>query len=96
MEVDREPTFTLDKKALSFRERSYYVYYIFSNILKMCLSSSFIMSSSSAQLSPVLSVLLAAITHFSQTFFNITNSNHELLSPDSSGFGWKNILLAQN
>ena len=35
----------------------------------MCLSSSFIMSSSLAQLSAAFSVLLAAITHFTLAFF---------------------------
>ena len=35
----------------------------------MCLSSSFIMSSSLAQLSAAFSVLLAAITHFTLVFF---------------------------
>ena len=38
-------------------------------MLKMCLSSSFIMSSSLAQLSAAFSVLLAAITHFTLAFF---------------------------
>ena len=40
-----------------------------SSMLKMCLSSSFIMSSSLAQLSAAFAVLLAAITHFTLTFF---------------------------
>ena len=35
----------------------------------MCLSSSFVMSSSLAQLSSAFSVLLAAITHFTLAFF---------------------------
>ena len=38
-------------------------------MLKMCLSSSFIMSSSLVQLSAAFSVLLAAITHFTLAFF---------------------------
>ena len=38
-------------------------------MLEMCLSSSFIMSSSLAQLSATFSVLLAAITHFTLAFF---------------------------
>ena len=38
-------------------------------MLEMCLSSSFIMSSSLAQLSSAFSVLLAAITHFTLAFF---------------------------
>ena len=38
-------------------------------MLKMRLSSFFIMSSSSTQLSTAISVFLAAITHFTQTFF---------------------------
>ena len=40
-----------------------------SSMLKMCLSSSFIMSSSLAQLSAAFSVLLAAITHSTLAFF---------------------------
>ena len=67
-----------------------------SSILKMCLSSSFIMSSSLAQLSATFSVLLAAITHFTLAFFSTTNIHNELLSPDNSGSGWENFLLAQN
>ena len=45
------------------------VYYIFSNILKICLSSSLIMLSSLAQLSAAFSVLLLAVTNFTQTVF---------------------------
>ena len=59
-------------------------------VLKMCLLSSLILSSLSTQLSAAILVLLAAGTHFT------TNSHHELLSPENSGSGWKNILLAQN
>ena len=38
-------------------------------MLEMCLSSSFVMSSSLAQLSSAFSVPLAAITHFTLAFF---------------------------
>ena len=58
----------LIKALCLFKKNLNYIYYIFSNIVKMCLSSSFIVSSSLTQLSAVISVLLAAITHFTQTF----------------------------
>ena len=63
----------------------------FFNILKRCLSSSFIISSSSSQLPATISVLIAAITHLTQTFFQ-----NNKLSPVNSVSAWKNVLLAQN
>ena len=56
-------------KNSSFLKRNVLRLLHISSILKMCLSSSFIMLSSLAQLSAAFSVLLAAITYFTQTFF---------------------------
>ena len=66
-----------------------------SSILKMCLSPSFIMSSSLAQLSSALSVLLAAIAHFTLAFFQ-HNKHSQRVTPDNSRPGWENFLLAQS
>ena len=68
MEVERRPIYALDKN-FSFLKKNTLRLLSISNILKMCLLSSFIMSSSSTQLSAAFSVLLVAITHFMQTFF---------------------------
>ena len=55
MDVERTPTYGLDKN--------------FNFLKQNLLSSLFIMSSSLAQLSAAFSVLLAAITHFTLAFF---------------------------
>ena len=68
MEVERRPTYALNKNFGFLRKNLLRLLHI-SSILKMCLSSSFTMSSSSVQLSAASSVLLAAITHFTRTFF---------------------------
>ena len=55
-----------------------------------------IMASSLGQLSAAFSVLFAQLLISRKHIFNTTNIHHELLSPDNSGSGWENILLAQN
>ena len=77
MEVERRLTCTLDKN-FSFLKKNLLRLLHISQLLKMYLSSSLIISSSSAELPAAFSMLLAAITHFTQTFFNTTNSHHEL------------------
>ena len=67
MEVERRLTYAFDKSLLRLLN--------ISNILKMCPSTLFIMSSL-AQRSAAFSVLLAAVTHFTQTIFQ-----HDKLSP---------------
>ena len=67
-----------------------------SSTLDMYLSSLFIISSSLAQLSAAFSVLLAAITHFTLAFFQRNKHSKRVTSPDNSGSGWENFLLAQN
>ena len=61
-------TYTFDKN-FGFLKRNLLRLLHISSILKMCLSSSFIMSSSLPRLLAAFSVLLAAITHFTIAFF---------------------------
>ena len=68
MEVERKPTYALDKNFSVLKKNFSRLLHI-SNILKMCPSSWFIISSSPSQLSAVFSMLLAGITHFKQIFF---------------------------
>ena len=78
-------------KNFSFFKKNLLCLLHISSILRMCLSSSPIMSSL-AQLSAAFSVLLAGITHFRLAFFSTTNIHHELPSPDNSQSGWENFL----
>ena len=95
MEVERRLTYALDKN-FNFLKKNLLRLLHTSSILKMCLSTLFIMPSSLSQLSAAFSVLLASITHFTLAFFNTTKIHNELVSPDNSGSGWENFLLAQN
>ena len=88
MEVERRPTYAIDRKQQLFE--------IELIILKISLSSSFMISSSLTQLTAAFSVLLAAITHFTLAFLSTTNIYNKLHSPENSGSGWENLLLAQN
>ena len=93
MEVERRPTYALDKNFRFLKNNLLHLLHI-SSILKMCLASSFMMSSSLAQLSAAFSVLLAAITHFTLAFFQ-HNKHSRVTFTDNSGSGWENFLFAQ-
>ena len=71
MEVERRITYALGKKPTLCEKEliTFITYYILSNIRKMCLPSSCIMLLSSRQLPAGISVLLAAITHITQAFY---------------------------
>ena len=68
MDAERRPTYALDKNFNVLKNNLLRLSNI-SSMLKMCLSSSFIVSSSLVQLSAAFSVLLAAITHVTLAFF---------------------------
>ena len=76
MEVESRLTYALDKSLLRLLN--------ISNMLKMCPSTSFMMSSL-AQLSAAFSVLLAAATHFTQTIFQ---HNKQLPQVNFAGKFW--------
>ena len=68
MDAERRPTYALDNNFNVLKNNLLRLSNI-ASMLKMCLSSSFIVSSSLVQLSAAFSVLLAAITHFRLAFF---------------------------
>ena len=68
MDVERRHQHMHWIKHFNFKKQNLLHLLHISSMLKMCLSSSFIMSSSLAKLSAAFSVLLAAITHFTLAF----------------------------
>ena len=62
----------------------------------MCLSFSFLMSSSWTQLSAVFSMLLVAITHFTQTLFQLNKLTPRVTFAGQFRALSGNVLLAQN
>ena len=95
MEVDRRLTYALDKN-FNFLKKNLLRLLHISSILKACLSSSFITSSSLAQLSAAFSVLLAAITKFDTSIFQ-QNKPSQRVTFAGQFWAWlENFLLAQN
>ena len=90
MEVERRPTYALGKNFSCLKKNILRSLHI-SSILKMCLSSSFIMSLSLAQLPAAFSVLLAAITYFTLAFFRHNkHSQRVTFVGQNSVSGWEN------